>query len=201
MKIQVIITAIILLAFTNCQRKDTYWRAVFYTSALEHSLASDKVASDNWLVRLKKEVRKNGNSREGLERIKRAELLKRKTVILLGDIDKTKVFLIKERGDGLNPRTFTVKKPLANSKLRKQAKILRKDLAKHIRFLKNEYKDLNVVFEDDLSNGDAQDEERFYTIYFKGTNVVEALMSLTHLQSRVLQFERIVAKQLGPYGD
>ena len=201
MKIQVIIAAIILLALTSCQKKEALWRTIVYNSAMEHSLVSAKTTSDNWLRRLKMEVKNQGNSREGLERIKRAERLKKETAELLGEIEKVKWKMVTERGDGLDPKAHTVKKPLASSGLRKEVESLIKKLASYMNFLKAEFKDLDIEPLDKTNEGYIQDKKQFYDIYFKGTNVVEGLTSLTHFQSKVLQYEQKVAKKLGPIGN
>ncbi len=199
MKIQVIIAALILVTLTNCKRRDPLWRTISYNNELEQALSGSFSASDNWLMALKQRVKKNGNRREGLESAKRAELLKMRTAELLGEIQKVKTFVQRERGDGFDVKTGTLKKPLANSKINKQVEGLRKKLKKYVNFLKAEYKDLDLEFldKDQLSAEEVQDEKRFYDVYFRGTSVIEALMSLTHLQFQAMDYERAVAVQLG----
>lgn len=199
MKIQVIIAALILITLTNCKRRDPLWRTIAYNDQLEQALFSSKIASDNWLMALKRAVKKNGNRREGLESAKRAELLKIRTAELLAEIQKVKTFVQRKRGDGYDVKTGTLKKPLANSKINKQVETIRKKMKNYFNFLKAEYKDFDLEFldNDQLSAEEVQDEKRFYDVYFRGTSVIEALMSLTHLQFQAMDYERAVAVQLG----
>lgn len=197
MKIQYIILIVGVLGITACQKTDSMWRTVVYNSAMEHNLVIAKTNSDRWLKMLKRDVKKNGNAREGLERIKRGEFLKRRTAMLLGEIDKIKQHLIGKPGDGLDPKTHTVKKPLVSSNMRKKAKALGEQLNEYSRWLKAEHKDLNIPPLENLGEGDLQSGKSFYEVYFKGTNVVEALTSLTHFQAKILEQEMKVRNQLG----
>lgn len=196
MKIQHILFVVGIFTITACQKADSTWRTVTYNSGMEHNLVIAKTNSDRWLMMLKRDVKKNGNSRLGLDNIKRGEYLKTKTARLLGKIDRVKFDLIRERGQGLDPKTHTVKKPLASSGMRKKAKALRQQLNDYTKWLKAEHKDLDIPPLENLGEGDTQSGKSFYEVYFKGTNVVEALTSLTHFQAKVLEQETKVRKKI-----
>lgn len=189
---------------------------IFLNSALENSLASAQKASDQALAALKKEVKKSGNSREGLERIKRAELLKKKTVEMLGDIDKIKQKLIKEAGEGLDPKTHTVKNPKEETKVGfimigpnkdGEAYKLKKKLDKYVGWLSTEFKDLELPKFDKIAEGNAnnplfadhpiQKSKDFAEANFEHTPVVAGLAVLTQKQSVILRYQAEVLKKLG----
>ena len=67
---QVLMFLGLLISFTACQQPTPYQRTSAWIGSLEHSLVTAKVRSDYGLVSIKKQVKKNGNSREGLEKNK-----------------------------------------------------------------------------------------------------------------------------------
>jgi len=189
---------------------------IFLNSALEHSLANAKDASDNALKALKADVKKQGNSREGLDRIKRAELLKKRTAEMLGDIEKIKSKLINDAGDGLDPKTHTVKNPKEEGKVGEimigatkdgEGYKLKKKLDSYVKWLGTEFKDLTLPKFDPIAEGNAnnplyaadpvQKGKDFSEANFGHTPVVAALAVLTQKQSVVLRYESEVLKKLG----
>ncbi|HAS40181.1 MAG TPA: hypothetical protein DCS93_06855 [Microscillaceae bacterium] len=168
-------------------------------NSLEHSLYNAKGASDNALKALKADVKKQGNSREGLERIKRSEQLKQRTAALLGEIEKVKDILVKNAGGGLDPKTHMPKQPLNTNKVRqimkKEAPVLSKRLNAFTLFITVEFKDLTLPRFDNL--GDGIDGYTFYETFFKGANLVEALSALTQREAVALRYESEVMKKMG----
>ena len=188
----------ILFFVGACQSSPPAIRQYGWLNALEHSLVSAKSASDQALVALKKEVKKQGNSHEGLERIKRAELLKKWTVEMLGDIDKIKSHLIKNAGDGLSAQTYMPKHPLNKNKtsaiMRKESAILSKKLNKYCTFLIHKFKDLELPRFELLGKGFK--ELSFYKTCFEEATLADALLVLTQKQSAVLRYQSEVLKKL-----
>ncbi|MDX2304060.1 MAG: gliding motility protein GldM [Microscillaceae bacterium] len=90
---------------------------IFLNQSLEHSLESQKEASTQALQALKEKVKKEGNSADGQRAIRRADELKKKTSKLIGEIDKIKRTLITEAGEGLDPKTGSVKNPKEETKV------------------------------------------------------------------------------------
>ena len=189
---------------------------IFLNSALEHSLANAKSASDGALKALKADVKKNGNSREGLDRIKRAELLKKKTAEILGEIDKIKQTLINKAGDGLDPKTHTVKNPKEEGKVGEimigaskdgEGYKLKKKLDGYVSWLGTEFKDLQLPKFEKIAEGNennplyagdpVQSGKDFPEANFGHTPVVAALAVLTQKQSVLLRYESEVLKKLG----
>ena len=126
-------------------------------------------------------------------------MLKKRTVKLLGNIDKIKSQLIRQAGQGLDPKTHTVKKPLDRSStgsiMKSEAPELGKQLNRYPNWLKSEFKDLEIPQFALL--GEGLPEQSFYQSYYKGATVLEALLHLTHHQAVVLRYEAEVLKKLG----
>lgn len=189
----------LLLSIGACQTSQPPIRQYALLHALEYNLASAKRASDGVLKELKADVKKRGNSREGLERIKRAEQLKQRTAQMLGELDKIKQFLISKAGDGIDPKTHMLKRPLNTGTTRqimkKETPALSKRLNAYTLFITVEFKDLMLPKFDNL--GDGFDGYTFYEINFKKANLIEVLTVLTQKQSVVLRYESEVLKKLG----
>ncbi|OJJ20971.1 hypothetical protein BKI52_10370 [marine bacterium AO1-C] len=187
-----------LVALAACQSSPPV-RQYSLLYSLEHGLYQAKGESDNMLRELKRDVKKQGNSREGLERIKRAERLKQQTAALLGEIEKVKHILIQNAGGGLDPKKHWPKKPLNTRNTRrimqKEAPTLSKRLNAFTLFVATQYKDLSLPKFENL--GDGVDGDSFYETFFKGANLVEALSALTQKQAVSLRYELEVLKKLG----
>lgn len=188
-----------LLLCVGACKPDLPVRQYALLSMLEHSLINAKVSSDQALEALKKDVKKNGNSREGLERIKRSELLKKKTVGMIGDLEKLKQKLVKDAGQGLDEKTHMPKRPLNTGAtagiMRKETKILSKKLNKFTNWLAAEFKDLDLPKFELLGAG--KNDLSFYATYFDGVNLAEALCVITRYQLEVLRYQSEVLKKLG----
>lgn len=166
--------------------------------ALEYALDGAKTRSDYALEAIKKDVKKQGSSREGLKRIKRVELLKKNSVTLVVNIDKIKRRLMKEAGGGLSLETRGVKTP-GNSKtvaviMQQESAELQTKLVDYVRLLHTEYKDLGGAM---LSLGKDWKQPQFYDTWYKDANVIEALLNLTQHQTAVLRYEAEILKKMG----
>ena len=188
-----------LALFTACQQSTPYQRTAAWLGSMEHSLVPAKNRNDYGLASIKKEVKKNGNSREGRERIKRAEELNKKSVEMLGDLDKLKSHLVRKAGQGLDSKTYTVKKPMDKSRtaaiMKTEAPKFSKKLNKYSQWLNDEFKDLGMYKFNALGDGLA--DQSFYQSYFKEATVLEALLTLTRYQAVVLRYEASVLKKFG----
>lgn len=172
---------------------------IIVNSALEHSLSNLQKDSDQGLQSLKRDVKRSGNTREGLENIKRAELLKKRTVEMLGDIDKIKQKLIKEGGKGLDPKTHTVKRPKAKLPVSRlmvgfigqsngEGYLLEKKLNAYSSWLNQEYKDLLAIPLPSLTKiKGVKEPQNFVHHNFWQKPVVLALAKLTQLQHQLLE--------------
>lgn len=192
---------------------------IFLNSALEHSLINAQKSSDQALEALKKDVKKNGNSPEGRDRIKRAELLKKRTAGIIGDVEKIKQKLITDAGDGLDKKTHTVKNPKEEGKVGEimigghegsgdgEGYKLKKKLDKFVSWLGTEFKDLDLPKFEKLAEGNEkkalyasdpiQKNKDFAEANFGHTPVVAALAVLTQKQSEILRYQSEVLKKLG----
>ncbi|WP_045114371.1 type IX secretion system motor protein PorM/GldM [Microscilla marina] len=190
---------------------------IFLNSALEHSLTNAKKSSDQALEALKRDVKKNGNSRQGLERIKRAELLKKKTSEIIGEVTKIKQILIKDAGDGIDSKTHVVKNPKEEGKVgeimigesegKGEGYKLKDKLDKYVAWLSAEFKDLDLPKFEPLAEGNKkkalyandpiQKNKDFAEANFGHTPVVAALAVLTQKQSEILRYQAEVLKKLG----
>ena len=194
---QISIFCVLLLVAVACQQKQPVIRQYSVLNILEHSLINAQKSSNRVLKRVKIDVKKGGNAREGLERIKRAELLEKRVVDILGNIEKLKQRLIKEAGDGLDEKNHMPKRPLDVSTtariMKENGEQLSKELNKFTRWLGNEYKDL-VLFKLVLL-GAGQDELSFYATWFEGANLGEVLVTLTKQQIEVMRYQAKILTQ------
>jgi gliding motility-associated protein GldM len=190
---------------------------VFLNQSLEHSLDGAKAASEAALQALIKQVQKEGNTTEGRERIKRADELKKETAKLLGEIDKYKRKLI-EAGEGVDPKTGSVKNPKEETKVEIMmigptknglGYDLKKKLDAYNEYLVKEYGDLGFSKSDFLplaegnqnnplyKNDPVQRGKDFAEANFGQTPVVAALAVLTQKQTEIVRYEQEVLKKLG----
>ena len=191
----------LLLGMAACktQNKNEALRSYSVLSTLEHQLSKSYEASDEALVYLKKDVKRLGNSREGLESIKRAELLKSKTANLIYDIKKIKNILIEKAGGGINPKTNKPKQALnirnTQDVIREESPKLSRKLEKHVKWLGTEYKDLHLPIFPPLHKG--PDGQSLYEAFFADAHLGDVLIMLSSIQSKVIRYEREVIRRLG----
>ena len=181
---------------------------IFINSALEHSLANLKSKSDGTLKSIKANVKKNGNSRDGLKMIKRTELLKKRTAELLGEVDRIKNKLINNAGQGLDPKTHTVKYPKDQLRTYQvmfglpgsgpgEGHKLEKKLNVYSTWINQEYKDLLKKQLAPLTKvGGVEDTKNFVRHNFHQKPIVLVLAKLTQVQHQILEDESKVLSQI-----
>ncbi|WP_299456614.1 hypothetical protein [uncultured Microscilla sp.] len=180
---------------------------VLINSTLEHSLVNYKRESDQSLQSLKRDVKKGGNALKGLELIKRAEVLKKKSTEIISELTKSKELLIKRAGGGLDEKTYTVKRPQAKLRVSKlmvgmlgspkgAAYTLEEKLNAYSHWLNNEYKDLFKKPFPLLTKNPEAPKGNFVYDNFWQKPVVVALAKLTQLQHQVLNDQQNILTQL-----
>lgn len=195
---------------------------IFLNASLEHSLEASKDASEAAISALQAKVKKEGNSRQGLQSIKRAQDLKKETTRILDEINKVKTELIQKAGGGIDPKTGAVKNPKEETKVETmmigpensksgKAYTLKKTLDGYVEYLYKTYSDLGFKKGDGLflplaeGNKDnplykrdpIQRNKDFAQAGFQNTPVVAALALLTQKQNEVIRYEQEVLKKLG----
>jgi hypothetical protein len=193
----------LLLSMTACktQNKNEALRSYSVLSTLEHQLSKSYNRSDVALEYLKKDVKRSGKPREGIEAIKRAERLKKKVAYLVGEIDKVKRLLIDKAGDGLNAKTHYPKQALdvsnTQSIMRKEAPQLSNQIETYVKWLDAEYKDLGLPIFPPLHKG--PEGQNFYETFFAGAHLGEVLIMLTNKQSQIMRYHAEVMKKLSGF--
>ncbi|OJJ20973.1 hypothetical protein BKI52_10380 [marine bacterium AO1-C] len=194
---------LLLVLFTSaCQQKAPVKRSQEWLSSLQRALWPAKNASDLALIALKQDVKKQGNSSEGIKRIERAETLKKRTNEVEAEIDKLKSTLVKEAGAGFDLKTKMPKDPQNTAKVKE---IMRANLPKltkaldgYVEFLSKEYKDLSLPRFILLTQGIVYPKKKsFYEVFYENATVLEALSSLTVHQLTIRRYEAEVLKKLG----
>lgn len=187
------------MAACNTPNKNEALRSYSVLSTIERQLSFSYMLSDQGLAYLKRGVKQEGNTREGLERIKRTELLKKKVTYLVNDIEKVKRLLINKAGDGLDAKTHYPKQALdvsnTQSIMRKEAPKLSNQLDKYVKWLSVEYRDLELPNFFPLHEG--PEGQNFYETFFAGAHLGEVLIMLTNKQSQVMRYQSEVMKKLG----
>lgn len=209
-----IVTTIMLLSVTGWYY--THYRTatslidkfVMVNSALEHSLISYQSNSDQMLETIKRNVKKAGNFREGRESIKRAELLKKKTAIMMTEVEKIKQALVKDAGGGLDEKTYTVKNPRAKVAVsnlmvglpggsKGKGYKLQQQLDTYSTWINNEFKDLiKKPFASLTKVRGESDNKNFVDHNFWQKPVVVALAKMSQIQHQILNNELNVLTQL-----
>jgi gliding motility-associated protein GldM len=190
---------------------------IFLNNSLENSVDNSKKASENALVALKKKVEQEGNTAEGQRSVQRAEDLKKKTSIVLSEIDKIKQNLVEKAGEGKD-KNGVLKNPKEETKVEAmmigpvgsrsgKAYDLENKLNGYVAYLNKEFKDLNMPTFEDLAFGNKnqaiykedriQRDKDFANANFGQTPVVAALAILTQKQAEVIKYEQAVLKELG----
>ncbi|WP_299456745.1 VWA domain-containing protein [uncultured Microscilla sp.] len=190
----------LLLGIAACQSSKTKVRRQYgILHILEFDIYNANRSSDQALEALKRDVKKNGGSREGIERIKRAELLKKKTTQIVDYINKTKQHLVNNAGQGLDPKTHYPKDPLNTGStqrlMRQKADTLASKLDTHVVWLSKEFIDLDLPKFEPLTK--VYQKLSFYQAFFAHAHLGEVLSTLTTFQATVLCYQSEVLKKLG----
>ncbi|TAF67683.1 MAG: gliding motility protein GldM [Cytophagales bacterium] len=190
---------------------------IFLNDSLEHAYAEAEKTSKGAVAALEKQVAKEGNAREGLERVKRAKELRAKTEALIKKMEAIKQELI-TAGDGPGHGGHGVKNPKEETKVEvlmvgpegsKSGKgyTLEKDLNDYVKYLNTQFKDMGITNLSPLAIGNenkayyaddaVQRNKDFAQASFQSTPVVAALAIVTQLENEVLKYEQEVLKKLG----
>ncbi len=193
---------------------------IFLNASLEHALEGARKGSENALTALKKDVEKQGNSSEGLKKIKHAEKLKQKTAELIGEIDKIKKRLTNEAGGGIDPHTNAIKDAKEETKVEilmlgatknGVGYDLKTKLDTYTNALMNDvdFKEYGLTKDDisPLAEGNEknpiyqhdpiQRSKNFAEANFGQTPVVAALAVLTQKQTDIIRYEQALLKKIG----
>ncbi len=194
--------AIFILSMGACQKKAPVRRSQAWLNSIERALLTAQNASDAAFQALKADVKKNGNSSNGLKRVKRAEKLKKRTHEVEVAIQKMKSTLVKDAGCGFDSKTRQLNNPQNAAKVSEIMQANESELIQlldsYVDFLSIEYKDLDLYKLERLTNDmEYPQQVTFYDKFYKNANVAEALSSLTVHQLAVRHYEAYILKKLG----
>ncbi|OJJ17895.1 hypothetical protein BKI52_28980 [marine bacterium AO1-C] len=173
----------------------THWQSLNYT--LETRTIDAYTASQDAITDLRKDVRNQGNSREGVERIKRAELLSSKTNHVFARLGEAKGYL-----QQLDPaEQATTERFMVHSGFAYQ---LKNKLDDYTQWLANEFRDLALPKFSPLAEGNEENslyyvsepDKDFAHNYFESTSAAEAIALMTQKQTQIKRYEIEVLKRL-----
>lgn len=152
---------------------------------------------------LRKDVKRNGNSREGLERIKRVRVLQQRTNKLIQKLEGWKMPLQKYRNDG---KTVVAKMMLDGAK----GYELKQQLDTYVNWLTKEFIDLDLPKFEKLAEGNEKKalydndwikiSKDFAHLHFEHVSPAIALGILTEKQLEIKRYEAEVMKKIGVGG-
>lgn len=189
-----------LVGFTSSKVNSTHWQSFQYD--LEASLIDAITVAKDREINLYKDVSKQGNPTEGLERIKRVKELTTVTDKLMIKLEEAKTAL-----QQLDPDEYTITYDLM-VRMRVACKI-KNELDDYVKWLNAEFKDLELPKFEPLAQGNKKNP-LYYTIqpdrdfahnYFSSTSASEALAFITQKQLLVKRYEMEVLKKLSPAYD
>jgi len=173
----------------------THWRALGHS--LEYSVQHAQMRTDRADARLREDVKRMGNSREGLDRIKRVELLRKRTKDVMMALQHTKEHLKKMPTNAYHQTSdWMIKKEIAQQTKQK--------LDQYVYWLSQEFKDLSLPKFDKLAEGNQENplyyareaNKDFAHNYFDHTSPAEVIALLTQKQLTVKRYEEEVMKKL-----
>ncbi|OJJ17892.1 hypothetical protein BKI52_28965 [marine bacterium AO1-C] len=174
----------------------SHWQAL--NNRLEYGLALARTQADKADTTLRKEVKKTGNSREGLARIKRMELLRKRTNEVMADLHNTIQHLKIMPEDGYRQANdWMVKEGAANR--------TKQILDYYVDWLASEFNDLSLPKFEKIAEGNQENslyyereaDKDFTHNYFDNTSPEEAIAILTQKQLIIKRYEAEVLKRLG----
>ncbi|HAS40103.1 MAG TPA: hypothetical protein DCS93_06465 [Microscillaceae bacterium] len=174
----------------------THWQSLNQT--LDTIYVDAYTASQDALIDLRKEVRKQGNPREGLDRVKRAALLAKKTNQVFASLEEAKGYLQK-----LDPvEQATTERFMIRSRFAYQ---LKANLDGYTQWLTNEFRDLDLPRFAPLAEGNEENslyyvsepDKDFAHNYFESTPAIGAIALLSQKQIQLKRYEMVVLKKLG----
>ncbi|OJJ17889.1 hypothetical protein BKI52_28950 [marine bacterium AO1-C] len=164
-------------------------------SAEDYGLRQAKLRAKEQVKDLRQDVRKQGNSREGRERIKRAEQLLEHTQQVVAFLEGVKRQLNKLPRNRVNDWMIEQKK----------AYEIKDTLDKYVKWMVKEYKDLTLPELNALAKSNKatplyskkESDKDFAHSYFENASKVEVKAFLSQKQLVVKQYEAEVLKKLG----
>ena len=191
-----------LVLFTNaCQQKKSSKRAEMVLETLKQALLQAKEASDLSLRNLKKEVKRNGITKKGLERVKRAAALKKNMMEALTVFARLQHEITSnEEIDWETMKTKNKEKMDANEVIKTIKNSLKKmieEMDTYVLFLETKFQDMKLPKLERLATGTTYPQKmKFYEAYYKGASIPEVLSNLICHQLTILHYEKLVMKQL-----
>lgn len=196
MQILKIVHLLLVLCFASCTVSNQ--QLTEQLQKLSHTLAQEQSLSAQTAIMreaLKKAVRRNGNYREGLEQIRRADLLHQKTLQARDSLQYWKKLL--QHDTTLS--TTSVRRLLWKNR---QAEKLLKQLNTHVDWLNSEFKDLNLPKFDlltrlpHLPKATPYDQQQYLQLHFAKANSQPVIALFTQQQSQLAQYEYRVLEKL-----
>lgn len=164
-----------------------HWQS--FDGVMERSLTRGQVASQKAVKDLREDVRKNGNSREGLARIERALVLQKRTQKIIATLDKAK--------KRLNTMPSGAYCKVSNWLIAQgEAHRIKKKLDQHVNWLNWEHRDLVEPFEK-FAKGNPAGNQDFAHYYFEYASPAEASLILSFKQVIIRRYEAQLLKKLG----
>lgn len=191
---------VVVCLHQSCRGKDELDHLLYAYSSMEHYMESARDASESALVKLKKKVEKEGNSPEGREHIRRAEVLKKNANKMLSHIEKLKKEAFKSLGE--NPFDSLTGKPRNMHATTDWTTTMQKDLAyqldDYVATLNSSFKDL---FDGNVNRFNKLSPLMASKNMLAGADgnvyVVSLLLQFTQIQSEVIRYEQEVLKKFG----
>ncbi|OJJ17896.1 hypothetical protein BKI52_28985 [marine bacterium AO1-C] len=176
----------------------SHWQSFNYT--LETCAIDAYTAARDIVIDLREDVRKQGSSREGVERIKQAELLISKTDYIFARLEEAKRYL--QQSDPAEQAT--TERFMVHSGVAYQ---LKDKLDNYTQWLANEFRDLGLPKFAPLAEGNKKNplyyalepDKDFAHNYFESTSAAEAVALITQKQNQVKHYEMKVLKKLYPW--
>ncbi|HAS40105.1 MAG TPA: hypothetical protein DCS93_06475 [Microscillaceae bacterium] len=192
----IIVTCWWLVVTNRMINNEPHWQS--FNGVIERGVANAQVASHKADSALKVDIRKQGNSREGLERIKRAALLQKRTNEVVTFLENTKNYLKQML---VEDRKETSSWMITQGK----AYQVKKKLDKYVEWLAKEHKDLTLPKFDKIAEGNEgnalyfawENNRDFAHTYFAYASPNEAETVLSLKQSIVKRYESYVLRKLG----
>jgi len=161
---------------------------VALTSTQKQAFKQAQLATQQRIKQLQEGVKKQGNTREGLERIKRAQLLLSRTNQVVNFLEAIKTPLQKMSPKQANDWMIEQKKAY-------QVKAV---LDKYMAWYTKEYKDLALPeFEANLLYSASEADEYFAQHHFKNASLAEIGAALSQKQLAIKRYEAEVLHKLG----
>lgn len=175
-----------VMAFIGSPEYDSQFADI--RPVMERGLALAKTQIENADSILVSDVRRYGNSADGLDRAGRAKLLQKKTSLLIDQLEQTKNKL-----EGVIDED---KKWVCYLMLEtKQATMLKNATAQHIKWLQTEFYDLDIAMK--TWSQDNKTNKDFTSAHFNNSKPVAVITMLAQKQLKLRHYEATIMRKLG----